>query len=436
MASGSRKEVVKLPGVSFVQELDGIYEYLLTKNGLRILLAPDTTQPVAGCMVTYAVGSRNEATGYTGATHMLEHLLFKESKNFRKKDKRTSLHLLETKGTAINATTWFDRTNYYAVLPKELLETAIAIEGDRMRNAIITKHYRDNEMTIVRNEYEMGENNPLRALDKEIWAAAFQAHPYHTPTIGWLSDIENVPTERLQQFYDDFYWPDNATVTIVGGFDQKEVLGLVKKYFGVHSKNPKPLPDIYTVEPPQEGQRRVVINRNGFNALCLAFKIPGARHPDQAPLEVLGTLLAGGKTSRLYRALVDTGIATNVSAQWVQLRDPSLFQVFAVLADGKTHAEAEAAILRELEAMAQTEVSEEELAKVKRLIRSSLANQRDGVYDLLDSLNDQIATGDWTLYAKMPKQYQKVTNTAVARAAKTYFRENQSTVGWFVSTPQ
>ena len=277
MAKGNKTsptETVSVPGISFVQELGGIKEYLLKSNGLRILLANYPSSPVAGCMVTYHVGSRNEATGYTGATHLLEHLMFKGSANFNKEKGNTVWHLLETKGARVNATTWFDRTNYYEVLPAEYLPSAIALEADRMRTAHIREEDRQSEMTVVRNEFERGENDPMEAVDKQIWALAYQAHPYHHSTIGWQSDIEKVSIERLQQFYNDFYWPNNATVTIAGGFDEGTVLKSIKKEFGVHSKAPHKFPDMYTEEPKQEGERRSVVKRVGSDVIGTGYKIP------------------------------------------------------------------------------------------------------------------------------------------------------------------
>lgn len=431
----ARKEkLAKIPGIELIQTLEGISEYRLSKNGLRILLVPDPAQPVAGCMVTYHVGSRNEATGYTGATHLLEHLMFKGSKKFNRKNKNTIFELLEKKGAQVNATTWYDRTNYYEIFPRENLETAIAIEADRMRNAFIEEKARQSEMTVVRNEYESGENSPYMAIDKLMWATAFQAHPYHHPTIGWKSDIENVPIERLKQFYDEFYWPDNATLTIAGGFDEAKTLQLIKKHFGVHGRNPEPSPALYTQEPPQEGQRRVTVERPGFNVFSVAYRIPNAHHEDIPGIAMLGLVLADGKTSRLYKALVDTGLATGVSASWPHLRDPGLFQIFVTPADGIGHAAVENALNAEIKRLGEGGVTKPELAKAKRSMRTSLAYRRDGLYSLLDALNEDIATGDWTRFVTMPARYQNVSEKDVVRVARAHLKEGQSTVGWFVKS--
>ena len=427
------KKVV-LPGVSFVRSLDGISEYRLEKNGLRILLIPDKSVPVAGCMVTYHVGSKNEATGYTGATHLLEHLMFKGSEKFNV-EKGTSLDsLLESRGAILNASTWYERTNYYEIVPQDVLPLAIEIEADRMRTARIREEDRVGEMPIVRNEFEKGENSPEEALDKEIWAAAFIAHPYHHSTIGWRSDIEKVSIERLQQFYDDFYWPNNATVCITGNFDKEDTLALIKKYFGRHSKAPKPFPPMYTEEPKQEGQRRVTVKRAGVNIMGMAHKIPEATHADMPALMILSSVLYEDKTSRLYRAFIDTALATNVVVSCSQFHDPSLFETFITLAPKTTHEKIEGLMKKQYELIADKGITVAELAHAKRAARVGLAGRRDGPYALLASLNEDLAAGDWTRFVTLPGALEKVTAKDVQRAAKKYFVEDQSVVGWFINT--
>lgn len=423
-----------VPGISFVQELEGIKEYTLTSNGLRILLVPDDSVPVAGVMVTYHVGSRNEATGYTGATHLLEHLMFKGSENFDKK-KGTGLdHLLESRGAMINATTWFDRTNYYAVVPASSVHLPIEIEADRMRTAKIREEDRKNEMPIVRNEFERGENSPIQALDKDIWSAAFLAHPYHHSTIGWRSDIEGVSIERLNQFYNDFYWPNNATLTVVGSFDEKGVLTLIRKEFGRHPKAPKPFPAMYTEEPAQQGQRRVTVKRAGTNMIGIGHKIPNGLHEDIPALLVLSNVLSGDNTSRLYRAFVDTAKATAVATDCYELRDPGLFLSYIWLAPKTSHTEAEKILMQVYQTIKEKGITAAELTSAKRAVRTSVASKRDGAYALLSSLNEDLATGDWTRFVQLPKAIMKVTAADVKRVANTYLIEDQSTFGQFINT--
>ncbi|HEX2792248.1 MAG TPA: pitrilysin family protein [Candidatus Paceibacterota bacterium] len=423
-----------IPGISFVQAQGGIEEYRLDKNGLRILLVPDEASPVAGCMVTYHVGSRNEAIGYTGATHLLEHLMFKGSEKFNPEHGTALDMLLEERGAMINATTWLDRTNYYEVVPREALPLAIEIEADRMRTARIVEADRQSEMPVVRNEFERGENLPMEALDKELWAAAFLAHPYHHSTIGWRSDIEGVSIERLKQFYDDFYWPDNATLTLAGGFDTAKALNLIKREFGRHPKAPRPIPPMYTEEPKQEGQRRVVVKRSGAHMVGIAHKIPHALHPDMPALLMLSHILMSDKTSRLYRAFIDTARATEVVVAANEFHDPSLFQTYVTLAPKMTHEKAEALVLAEYRKVVEEGVTAIELARAKRAVRGAVAERRDGTYALLSSLNEEIAHGDWTRFVTLPKALEAVTRADIKRVAKAYFVEDRSVVGYFVAT--
>src|ERR1700727_1975067 len=204
-------------GFSHIKSLGGIDEYRLDSNGLTVLLVPDHSAPVVTFEVTYQVGSRNEVTGTTGATHILEHLMFKGSEAYDDPKGNSIKQYLERVGGQFNANTAVDRTSYFATLGRDDLEGYVAIESDRMRNLWLHEADRQSEMTVVRNEYERGKNDPNNALIEEVTAAAYVALPYHHPTIGWKSDIEHVPIEKLRQFYDTFYWPNNATVTVGGG---------------------------------------------------------------------------------------------------------------------------------------------------------------------------------------------------------------------------
>ncbi|PIR83255.1 insulinase family protein [Candidatus Kaiserbacteria bacterium CG10_big_fil_rev_8_21_14_0_10_56_12] len=435
MASRTEPKRTNVPGISFVRALDWIEEYRLDKNGLQILLVPDSASPVAGVMVTYHVGSRNEAIGYTGATHLLEHLMFKGSKHFNKKNGGDAFALLERKGARVNATTWNDRTNYYEVLPRALVPTALALEADRMRNAYLRETDRVSEMPVVRNEFEIGENNPAEALDKQLWALAYQAHPYHHSTIGWKSDIERVPIERLQKFYADFYRPDNATVTVAGGFDVKEVLACIKKEFGAHIAPSAPLPELYTTEPRQEGERRVMVRRaSDSNLVAIAHKIPGASHGDVPALLLLSLILADGKASRLYRALVDTSQATDVTTICYQLRDPSLLSTLVTLTPGTGHDRVEQTLKAEFARICTEGIAAKEIAKARQSLRAYIASRSDGPYALLSSLNEEIATGDWTRFVTFPEALARVTAREVQAVAKKYLVDDQSTVGHFVGT--
>src|SRR5277367_261026 len=242
-----------VPGFSHIKSLGGIDEYRLDGNGLTVLLVPDHSAPVATFEVTYQVGSRNEVTGTTGATHILEHMMFKGSEAFNDAKGNSIKQMLERVGGEFNANTSFDRTNYFATVGRENLEGYIAIEADRMRHLWLHEADRQAEMTVVRNEYERGKNDPENVLMEEVTAAAYVALPYHHPVIGWKSDIEHVPIAKLRDFYDTFYWPNNATVSVVGDIDPVVTLNLIKKYYGAYPHSPAPIPGMYTEEPAQSG---------------------------------------------------------------------------------------------------------------------------------------------------------------------------------------
>ncbi len=426
-------ERVTVDGFSFVKTVGAITEYKLDSNGLAVLLLPEHSAPVVTFMVTYRVGSRNEVTGTTGATHLLEHLMFKGSDAFNDKKGNSVKQFLERVGGNYNATTYLDRTNYYAEIGNEHLEGYMAIEADRMRNLWLREDDRRPEMTVVRNEFEIGENDPEQALDKEMNAAAFQAHPYHHSTIGWRSDIEKVSIEKLREFYDTFYWPDNATVTIIGDFDPAAGLALVKKHYGKYPRAPKPIPQVYTEEPAQSGPRRVTVRRAGeLGVVGIAYKTPAARHPDIPALNVLSSILSSGKTSRFYRALTDKNLTLNVSANTGYFHDPSLLNVYANLAPGATHEQVEKLLLEEIDRVKSAGVTDAEVATALGKIKAATAYKRDGYFSIAGNLNEDIAAGDWTLYYTLDAAMAKVTAADVKRVAQQYLDINQSVTGWFI----
>ncbi len=427
---------VSVPGYSYVKSLGGVDEYRLDGNGLTVLLAADHSAPVVTFQVTYRVGSRNEVTGTTGATHILEHLMFKGSENFNDPKGNSIKQFLERVGGQYNATTSVDRTNYFATIGRDDLEGYIAIEADRMRHLWLHEADRQSEMTVVRNEYERGKNDPNNVLIEEVTAAAYVALPYHHPVIGWKSDIEHVPIAKLREFYDTFYWPNNSTVTVVGDIDAAAVLGMVNKYYGAFTRSPQPIPEIYTEEPAQTGGRRVMVTRPGeLGTVVIAHKVPNGRNADQPALEMLDDILSSGKNSRLYRALVDQGLALSAEAGTDVHRDLSLHLVYATLAPGVTHARVEQALLAEIAKIKSDGVTAEEVERVKQQYAAAEAYKRDGTAAVARELNEWIAVGDWTLYVTFPQQIERVTAADVQRVARQYLAEDQGTTGWFVPAP-
>lgn len=427
----------KVAGFSFVKTVGPISEYRLESNGLQVLLMPDHSSPTLTFMVTYRVGSRNEVIGTTGATHLLEHLMFKGTPKYNDEKGNSVKQFLERVGGIYNATTWLDRTNYYANIASENLDGYMAIEADRMRNLWVREADRKPEMTVVRNEFEIGENDPTQALEKEIYASAYVAHPYHHSTIGWRSDIENVPIEKLQEFYHTFYWPNNATASIIGDFDPAAALPLVKKHYGAIPKAAKPIPPMYTEEPDQTGPRRVMVKRSGeLGVVAIAHKIPAGLDADQAPLNVLSGILTAGKNSRFYRALTDKNLTTSVRGDTGFFHDPSLYILYANLAPGSTHEQVEEIVLSEIERVKKEGVGQEEVASAIAQILAAASYGRDGSFAIASVLNEFIAAGDWTLYLKRDELLRKVTAADVQRVANKYFVENKRTTGWFIPLPE
>ena len=429
----SPKNKKQQPGFKFIKASGGIEEYCLTSNKLRVLTLEEHSAPVTTFMVTYHVGSRNEAIGHTGATHLLEHLMFKGSKKYNKENNTAIWTELQNIGAQINATTWNDRTNYFEVVPSEHLERAIAIEADRMRNAFLKDEDRQPEMTVVRNEFERGENSPFDVLDKNIWATAYQAHPYHHSTIGWRSDIENVSTKRLQEFYNVYYWPNNATVTVIGDFEKKRTLALIKKYFGAHGRSQHAIPEMYTEEPAQEGPRRIMVKRAGQTGIVgVGHKTPEGLNQDTYALQVLGKILTEGKISRLYKRIVDPGLATSLFMYDFPFKDCGMFISYVFLTPETDHNSVEEIILGEYRQIIKEGIKQKELDRAKAQIKANIAFSRDGSYAVASALNEAIAIGDWTFYSTFMDHIIKVSRKDVQRVAEKYLIEDQSTTGWFI----
>lgn len=443
----------RLPqGVTFVTGEDGIEEYRL-ENGMKVLLVENRVAPVVTVLVLYKVGSRNEAVGYTGSTHLLEHMMFKGTPTFNKERNTQIAATLQKIGADFNATTWYDRTNYFETVPSDQIELAIRLEADRMRNSLIADSDRQSEMTVVRNELERGQNEPSEVLDEAIYAAAFYEHPYHHPTIGWRADVEGVPTSRLKEFFDTFYHPNNATTVLVGDFERGAALDLIVKYFGAHPASQQPIPEVYTEEPPQQGERRLVIRRAGELALIqMGFHTPGvlgqmsvlsneelarrAASPpvenDIFPLVVLSAALSNGVTSRLYQALVEKELAVSVHTNADQHRDPGLFNIYATVSPGVEPKAVEEAIIKELEGVMTDGLTDAEVLKAKRQILAAEAFGRDGTFNIAVQISEAEAIADWRFYKDYSANIEKVTGADIKRVANTYLVEDNRTVGHFI----
>ena len=428
------------PNVEFVESYKGVDQYRLKSNGMPILLVENHAAPVFTFMVVYHVGSRNEAPGNTGSAHLLEHMIFnKSTQNFgRANGHKTFQEVLYEAGAdfaSTNMTTWYDRMNGYSTLPPDKLDLAMKIEADRLGRGLILDSERQPEMSVVRNEYEIGENNPNSALYKAVVAAAIQAHPYHWSTIGYRSDIEGVTTEQLRNHYKNFFHPNNAEAILVGDFDPEKALATFDREFGAFKKSTEPIPQVITVEPPQEGERRTVVKRPGAVGLVMLGHIrPGASHPDFHAIDVLSNILGQGVNSRLYQALVEKQIASDVFSTNFTLKDPFPLLVGATAAPCKNHDEVEAALKAALALVAANGVTAEEVKRAQQQIEVDVIRSRDGAYAFASSLGESVASTNWKWFLDYVDNIKAVTANDVKRVAAAYLVPDKATVGWFIPT--
>lgn len=404
-------------------------EYEYSKNGLRAIIGTRGSMPVVGTMVTYLVGSRFEGLGTTGYTHILEHMMFKGSTKYP--TSKDGMWQIDANGGLVNATTWSDRTNYFAITEKNEVAKVLDIEADRMRNLILDPKELAAEMKVVWNEYERGENDPAQALDKAVWATAFMGHGYHHSTIGWRGDIEAVTTDKLRHFYDTYYWPNNAVVSMVGDITDTEALTQITKYFGKIPRSPRDIPSPTSREPEQEGVRRVTISRRGgLPKLQLSFKSVETLHEDAPALMVLLNIL-NGSGGLLETTFTEKGLTEHVMAGQAWFHDPGLIDIHANLTGTNTLEEVEHKMLTFLYGI-EKQITPERVVRAKKSIQHSALWEQNGFLNLLSVLNESIANADWTLFLTYTDQIKNVTPKQVQAVAKKYFVEDQLTVGHYV----
>jgi zinc protease len=410
----------------------GITEYRLKSNGLKVLLFPDASAPKTTVNITYLVGSRHEGYGETGMAHLLEHMLFKSTPKFPNLWKDTS-----DRGFINNGTTWLDRTNYYQTFnaTDENLRWALEMEADRMVNANILRSDLDTEMTVVRNEFESGENNPQYALYFRVRGAQFNWHNYGNSTIGNRSDIENVGIDNLRAFYKTHYQPDNAVILIAGKFDSEKTLAWVAQYFGTVPKPTRVLPKLWTVEPTQDGERDVTVRRVGDSQFLYAsYRAPSALHPDSAALSVLSRMMVIEPSGRLYKAMVEGKLAVSVDNDHDANFDPATTGFWATLNKAQSIERAQERFLQVIETEMAKPFSGAELARVKLQLEKQAEQTLANSSQFAVSLSEAIALGDWRTYFLLREREQAVTLADIERVAKNYFKPQNRTLGRFIPT--
>lgn len=409
--------------------VEGITEYRLD-NGLQVLIFPDSSKPTFTVNVTYLVGSRHEGRGETGMAHLLEHMVFKGTPTYD-----NIWGALEDHGARFNGSTWVDRTNYFETLPSndENLNFALRMEADRMVNSKILAEDLAKEMTVVRNEFEMGENYPTGVLSERMMSAAYLWHNYGKSTIGNRSDIERVPVENLRKFYKKYYQPDNAMLVVAGQFDVEKTLGLINKYFGAIPKPTRTLDSTYTEEPPQDGAKLVTLRRVGDVAVAgLIYHMPAALHPDFPAAQILEDVMTTEPSGRLYKALVEPGHASSIHGAAYAWAEPGIMEIMAEVRLDKDPQFVLDKMQEIMEGVAQANITDKEVERIKtrrlKNIKMALASSgRIGV-----RLSEWAALGDWRTFFIHRDRIKKVTTEDVRRVAAEYLVASNRTAGLYL----
>ncbi len=425
---------VALPaGITRVQVVEGITEYRLA-NGLQVLLIPDDSKPTTTVNMTYHVGSRQENYGETGMAHLLEHLLFKGSPRHP-----TVWTEFTKRGLAANGSTWFDRTNYFASFSanNENLKWYLDWQADAMVNSFIARKDLDTEMTVVRNEMEMGENNPERILFEKTLATMYQWHNYGKSTIGARTDVENVDIPRLQAFYRQYYQPDNATLIVAGKFEPAQTLRWIGSAFGKLKKPTRKLPVQYTLDPVQDGERAITLRRiGGTPQLFAAYHVPPGAHADYAAVEVLNLVMGDTPSGRLHKRLTEKQLAASTFAFSQGLAEPGFTLFGAQLAPGQGVEPARDALLATVESVAAEPITDEELKRAQSKWLKGWEQDFTNPEKVGVSLSESVAQGDWRLFFLTRDRVRDLKLADVQRVATERLLATNRTLGTYLPTEQ
>lgn len=411
-------------------QASGVVETKLD-NGLVVLTKEVHAAPVFTAQVWFKVGSRNEHTGITGISHMLEHMLFNSSKNYKK---GAISDMIRTRGGIENAATWTDFTYYWQLLSSENLDFSMKTLAERVGNAMLLKNEFANERTVVLSELQGDENNPGWLVYRDNMSTAFMAHPYQWPVIGWESDVRNIDVSQLRAYYHTYYYPNNATLVLVGDFNTQKALALVKKYFGSKPRKQLPRP-LYTTEPPQKGERDVVIRQEGSaQRVILTYHIPGVLDPDTYPLMVLDQILSGGRASRLYQSMVETGLATSAWSNASIRKDPCLFFIGATARNGVNADSLEKELINQIDKLTSTQPTDEEMQAAKNQLEAYVIFQNDSVSDQGEQLGYYNTVADWRYLETLIPRIKAVTARQVQAVAQKYLVADDMTKSTFIPT--
>lgn len=412
-----------------VATVEGITQYNLA-NGMKVLIFPDQSKATITVNVTYMVGSRHEGYGETGMAHLLEHMVFKGSTNHPNIPQELTAH-----GARPNGSTWYDRTNYFETFSAtdENLKWALDLESDRMVNSFIADSSLRTEFSVVRNEFEMGENDPAGVLNERVMSTAYLWHNYGKSTIGSKEDIERVPIQNLQAFYRKYYQPDNAIVLVAGKIDVEKTLKLVNESFGAIPKPARVLEEPHTAEPTQDGERFVELKRVGdVQVAACGYHICSGSHEDYASIELLTDILTNEPSGRLYKALVETKKATGGGGYAFELKDPGfMYFTYDVLKE-KSLDDAKKTMLDLLDNLAKNPVTQEEVDRAKNKFMKNFDQTYNNSNNVGLNMSEYIAQGDWRLWFLLRDRVEKVTAADVNKAIAKYIKPSNRTVGLFI----
>jgi zinc protease len=413
-------------------------------NGLRVLIATMHAAPLVSVWCWYHVGSKDEGIGTTGASHWVEHMNFKGTEGISREDLKV---WIERAGGTWNGYTWIDQTTYFETLASDALDLALQIESERMTDCVYDPEEFESERTVIISELQGNENNPTYLLGIEVAAAAFRAHPYRWPTIGWLSDLETMQRDDLYHHYRDYYVPNNATLVIAGEVEPDAALERVERWFGDIAAGEPPRRQ-HTREPVQQGERRVVVERPGTTRyLDVAYHAPAFDDPDFVPLLVADAVLCGGKginlwaggfgrnartTSPLYQALVETELVANVSSALLPTEQPYLYGVSATVRDGVAQSAVEEALFTTLDTLAQAKPAQHALRKAKNQLLAQLAFDDEGVTRIAHQLGYFATIADWRRLAPLRDEIEAVNAEQVREVTARRLAPQHRTVGWFL----
>jgi zinc protease len=401
-------------------------------NGLKVLLKEEHKAPVITFQIWYKVGSRNEKLGTTGMSHLLEHMMFKGSKKYGPKQ---FSQVVQRNGGNDNAFTGKDYTAYFENFASDRIAISLDLESDRMQNLLLDPKEFLSEREVVKEERRMRtDDDPTNTMVEQMTAAAFIAHPYEWPVIGWMADIGNITRDDLAEHYHRYYAPNNATIVVAGDFDTKTLLPQIEKYFGQIPQGPA-VPKVGAVEPRQIGERRIIVKKQAeLPAVFAGYHTPDIKHADSFALEVLQGVLSSGKSSRLYKALVyEKQLALYAGGDYDNIaNDPNLFYVYAGVMPGKTTEEVEKALYAEIEKLKSAPVSDEELQKAKNQIESAFIMGQDSIFYQAMLLGQFETVANWRMLETYVERIRAVSKEDVMRVAQQYFTEDNRTVGILV----